>query len=314
MKPSNNLACAMLSIFIFGVTGAKAAQIIPLVPDAVVKPTASDYDPKNLDQDRFAMGSDLKTPALTYFPAPASQAASASIIICPGGGYIGEAVDKEGYRPALWLNSLGISAFVLRYRVPRGEAGRGLNSPSLEDLQRAILLVRSNARKWNLDPRRVGVMGWSAGGHLAATAGTLFHKIHLGSIYPRYGGDRPDFLVLLYPVISMRSAAHVGSRENLLGKAAGESALKLYSADEQVSSRTPPAFIAVARDDHDVPLENSLLFARALKAAGVACELVVYEHGGHGFGMGINGHDSAKWPDAFAVWARGQGLLPPAPR
>ncbi len=300
----------MLSIFILDATGARAAQMIPLTLDAGIKPTAWDYDPKKPDQDRFAVGPDLRVPALTYFAAPSSSTPVASIIICPGGGYGGQAVDKEGYKPALWLNSLGISAFVLRYRLPHGEAGRGLDSPSLDDLQRAIRLVRSNAEKWVLDPKRVGVMGWSAGGHLAATSGTLFHKARFWNIFPPFVSDRPDFLVLLYPVISMRSATHVGSRDNLLGKAAGESALKHYSADEQVSSGTPPTFIAVARDDDSVPLENSLLFSRALKAAGVPCELVVYEHGGHGFGLGVKGFDSAKWPEAFAAWSRARGLLP----
>jgi acetyl esterase/lipase len=314
MRLGHNLTCAILPIFIFTAMSARAAQVIPLSADSVIKPTPSDYDPKNPNQDRFAMGSDLKTPSLTYFAASSPSTSVASVIICPGGGYVGEAVDKEGYKPALWLNSLGISAFVLRYRLPHGEAGRGLSSPSLDDLQRAIRLVRSNAKEWGLDPGRVGVMGWSAGGHLAATAGTLFHKSHLWSIYPRYVSDRPDFLVLLYPVITMRGTTHMGTRDNLLGKAAGKSAIKLYSADEQVSSRTPPTFIAVARDDHDVPLENSLLFSRALKAAGVPCELAVYEHGGHGFGMGVKGDDSALWPEDFVTWSRDQGLLAPQTR
>jgi acetyl esterase/lipase len=289
---------------------AAGTRIIPLDPGSAIKATKSDYDPQKPDQDRFAMGSDLQTPALTFFPAPVSSSASASVIICPGGGYGGQAVDKEGYKPALWLNSLGISAFVLRYRLPHGEAGRGLAPPSLEDLQRAIRLVRSNSKKWGLDPKRVGVMGWSAGGHLASMGGTLFHTPSKLDKLLGKAGDRPDFLVLLYPVITMRSAAHVGSRDNLLGPRPGEASLKLYSTDEQVTSRTPPTFIAVARDDDTVPLENSVLFAQALKAAGVPCELAIYGHGGHGFGMGVIGFDSAQWPAAFASWAGSRGLLP----
>jgi len=299
----------MFSALLLNSMGARAAKVIPLGLDSVITATPSDYDPEKPDQDRFAMGSDLETPALTYFAAPASATAAASVIICPGGGYGGEAVDKEGYKPALWLNSLGISAFVLRYRLPHGEAGRGLGPVPLEDLQRAILLVRRNAKKWGLDPREVGVMGWSAGGHLAAMGGTLFHKQHWWNLHSRGVGDRPDFLVLMYPVITMQDATHKGTRDNLLGPHAGESTLRHYSADLEVTSRTPPAFIAVARDDDVVPLENSLLFAHALKAAGVPCELVIYEHGGHGFGMGVKGADSARWPEAFAGWAGSQGLL-----
>jgi acetyl esterase/lipase len=301
----------MLSALLLDATGAKAAQVIPLQSDSVIKATHSDFDPQKVDQDRFATGTDLETPALTYFAAPASPTAAASIIICPGGGYGGEAVDKEGYKPALWLNSIGISAFVLRYRLPHGDAAGGTAPAPLEDLQRAILLVRANAQKWGLDPRRIGVMGWSAGGSLAALGGTLFHDPEPGGADPRGVGDRPDFLVLIYPVITMQGPAHIGSRDNLVGPHATESVLRRYSAEEQVTPRTPPAFIAVARDDDVVPMENSELFARALKAAGVSCDLAIYEHGGHGFGMGAKGTDSAQWPNAFEAWAADQGLLPP---
>jgi acetyl esterase/lipase len=302
-------ASAVFSASLFFPAGSKSAEIIPLAPDSVAAATPSDYDPQKPDQDRFATGPDLATPALTYFPAAPSGIPAASVIICPGGGYGGEAVDKEGYKPALWLNSLGISAFVLRYRLPHGEAGRGLVPAPLEDLQRAIVLVRSNARKWHLNPRQVGVMGWSAGGHLAAAGGTLFHKSHWWSTGVAGAGDRPDFLVLLYPVITMREATHKGTHDNLLGPHPSESAVRLYSAEEQVTSRTPPTFIAVARDDDVVPLENSIRFANALKMAGVPCDLVIYEHGGHGFGLGVEGNDSARWPEAFAAWAARQGLL-----
>jgi acetyl esterase/lipase len=286
-----------------------AAEIIPLEAGAVIKPTPSDFNPMDIDQDRFATGSDLEIPALTYFPAAAGQRPAASVIICPGGGYGGQAVDKEGYKPALWLNSLGISAFVLRYRLPHGEAGHGRIPPPLVDLQRAIVMVRSSADKLGLDPTRVGVMGWSAGGHLAATGATHFHAAKWSDIDPRGVGDRPDFLVLLYPVITMRSATHVGTRDNLMGHDPNEAAVKLYSADEQVTTRTPPTFIAVASDDDVVPIENSILFANALNGAHVPCDLVIYQHGGHGFGMGVKGKDSAQWPDAFEAWARQQGLL-----
>jgi acetyl esterase/lipase len=303
MNPTRWLACAAFSTSIAALHGAQGVQAIPLLPGSAVTAGPSDYDPRKLDKDRFAGGSELDTPQLTYFPAPPSGAPLASVIICPGGSYMGERVDKEGFQPALWFNSLGISAFVLRYRLPHGEAGKGLVPPPLEDIRRAIVLVRGNAQEWGLDPKRIGVMGWSAGGHLAASAGTLFHEREKGT------SDRPDFLVLMYPVITMGAATHKDSRMNLLGSSPSESVIRLYSADEQVTSRTPPTFIAVARDDTGVPLENSILFAHALKAVGVPCELDIYEHGGHGFGMGEPGTDSMLWPKAFAVWAGKQSLL-----
>ena len=248
----------------------------------------------------------LDTPQLTYFPAPASAKPAAAIIICAGGAYFGERIDKEGYQPALWLNSLGISAFVLRYRLPHGEAGRGLPPPPLEDVQRAIVLVRSNADKWGLDPIKVGVMGWSAGGHLAAMSGTLFHD--------KGPNVRPDFLVLMYPVITMREATHKDTRKNLLGDNPSETSLKLYSADEQVGLGSPPTFIALARDDTAVPMVNSTLFAEALRASRVPCDLALFEHGGHGFGMGEPGTDSVNWPKAFGDWAGKLGITPAVER
>jgi acetyl esterase/lipase len=308
MRLNPGLAGSVFLALLFSSVTAPSAQVIPLEPGGT-RPDAFDFDPGKTNQDRFIPSSHLGTPALTYFPAPASAAAVASVIICPGGGYVGEAVDKEGYKPALWLNSIGISAFVLRYRLPHGEGGKGLVPPPLEDVQQAIRLVRRNARSWGLDPTRVGVMGWSAGGHLAAMSGTLFHRPRWWDVSPRGTGDRPDFLVLMYPVITMRDVTHKGSRANLIGPDPDESAVKLYSADEQVTSRTPPTFIAVASDDKVVPLENSLLFAAALKAERVPCELAVYEHGGHGFGMGARGTDSTGWPKAFEAWAGSQGLL-----
>jgi len=301
MRIAPILACAVFSALVATVRGAQDIQVLAFSPSSPVVAGPSDYDPAKLDKDRFARGSELETPQLTYFPAPNSGTPIASVIICAGGAYFGERIDKEGYVPALWLNSLGISSFVLRYRLPHGEAGRGLAPPPLEDVQRAIVLVRTNAAKWGLDANRIGVMGSSAGGHLAAAAGTLFHD--------KGPNDRPVFLIRLYPVITMREATHKDSRTNLLGDKPAEAVLRLYSADEQVTSRTPPTFIAVARDDNGVRLENSTLFAQALKAAGVPCDLEIYEHGGHGFGMGEPGTGSMKWPKAFAAWAAKQGLL-----
>jgi acetyl esterase/lipase len=307
-------AVLALSLSLLTSMHGQTVQLLSLDPSLPAKPMPGDYDPQKPDQDRFPEEAELTVPALTYFPAPAHARTGTSIIICPGGGYVGEAVDKEGYRPAEWLNSLGISAFVLRYRLPLGKADENTRSAPLHDLEQAIVLVRANAAAWGLDPKRVGVMGWSAGGHLAATGGTLFHPQPVKGPDGKAYSDRPDFLVLMYSVITMGLKGHSESRERLLGKHPSAAALERYSAEDQVTSATPPTFLVVTRDDEEVPFQNSVMFADACKKAGVACTFMLYEHGRHGFGMGIPGTDSAAWPEAFTAWARAGGLLAkPAP-
>ena len=217
-------------------------------------------------------------------------------------------MEKEGVEVAQWMNERGIAAFVLRYRC-----GGGANQQPVphNDAQRAIRMVRSGAKQWQIDPDRVGVLGFSAGGHLASSAATIFDPGNPDSADSvERLSSRPDFAVLVYPVISMRPpVTHGGSRSNLLGENPSERDVESWSTDERVTKKTPPTFLVHASDDGPVPVKNSLLFYEALVKHGVPCELHVYEHGGHGFGMLRGERPADAWPHLLEPWLRGRGVL-----
>lgn len=220
-------------------------------------------------------------PTLTVY-APEKPCGSA-IVVCPGGGYAGLA-DHEGSAYALWLNRLGVTAFVLKYRL----GADGYQYPTeLWDVQRAIRLVRSRAKQWNIDPRKIGVMGSSAGGHLASMALTHFDHGKLSATDKiEEASCRPDFGILCYAVISMGPTGHAGSREMLLGKEPSPALVEETSSEKQVTAKTPPCFIWHTEDDPVVPVANSQAFADALKAAHIPYELHLYPHGAHVLGLG----------------------------
>ncbi|MBX3426014.1 MAG: alpha/beta hydrolase [Pirellulales bacterium] len=241
-------------------------------------------------------------------PSASQSKGRPACVLCPGGGYGGLSMDKEGVEPARWLNERGVVAFVLRYRCG---GGKNKQPVPLEDAQRAIRTVRAHAKDWDVDPERVGIWGFSAGGHLAATAG-VFND----------GGDptaadsidrqssRPDFLVLIYPVVSMKpGTTHGGSLANLLGPDPSDELVAKWSADGQVNERTPPTFLVHASDDGAVVPENSLLFYRALVAHKIPAELHLYERGGHGFGMLRGDRPADRWPTLLEPWLRERGVL-----
>lgn len=210
-----------------------------------------------------------------------------AIVICPGGGYGGVVVGPEGHGIATWLNRHGITGVVLEYRLP---AGRSF--VPLLDAQRAIRTVRANAKAWNLEPDRIGIMGFSAGGHLASTAGTHFDAGEADAADPvQRVSCRPDFMILVYPVITMGEKTHGGSRHNLLGKNPDAKLVELFSNEKQVNAKTPPAFLAHAKDDGPVPPINSKTFYDALKANQVQAEYLELPSGGHG----LNGYKGPMW-------------------
>lgn len=245
-------------------------------------------------------------PRLVVFPAPRETATGAAVIVCPGGGYQGLAMDYEGFEVAQWLNRHGVTGFVLRYRLSPYR-----HPVPLGDAQRAVRLVRSRAADWGVDPSRLGMLGFSAGGHLTASAGTHFD-----------GGDpdapdpvdrlssRPDFLVLIYPVITFKPPhGHEGSGRNLLGDSPDPALLDLLANDERVTGETPPSFLVHSTADTVVPSENSLMFYQALKRAGVPAEMHIYGHGEHGYGMGRGDAALSTWTGHCIDWMRGLGLL-----
>lgn len=218
--------------------------------------------------------------------APAKPNGTA-IVICPGGGYGGLVTGPEGHGIAAWLNKSGITGVVLEYRLPKGRS-----FVPLFDAQRAIRTTRANAKDWNLDAKRIGIMGFSAGGHLASTAGTHFDAGKEDAADPiDRTSCRPDFMILVYPVITMTEKGHGGSRANLLGKNPNAKLLDLFSNEKQVTENTPPAFLAHAKDDGPVPPENSRMFHDALRAHKVATKYLELPSGGHG----LNGYKGPMW-------------------
>lgn len=248
-------------------------------------------------------------PTLTIYPAPKEKTTGTAIVICPGGAYVNLAMDHEGQQIAQWLNSLGVAAFILKYRHRRSGAGYGHPAP-LQDAQRAVRMVRSRAKEWNIDSNRIGILGFSAGGHLASSAGTHFQKNYYE---PKDSIDqfscRPDFMILIYPVISLAEwYTHIGSKLNLLGKNPDQTLVEDFSNERQVTSETPPTFLVHANDDKTVPPENSIFFYLALRKAKVPAEMHIYENGGHGFGLGREKSAPSSWPARCADWMQGRGL------
>ena len=243
-------------------------------------------------------------PSLTPFVLPKDGGSGAAIVVCPGGGYQGLAIDKEGYAVAKWLNTLGVSAFVLKYRL-----GPRYHHPiELGDAQRAIRMVRSRAAEYGLQPDRIGIMGFSAGGHLASTAGTHFDAGSSGAADPIDRlSSRPDFMVLCYPVISFGTFAHVGSRKNLLGDNPDPLLVENLSNELQVTKDTPPTFLFHTTTDSTVPVENSVMFYSALRKAGVPAEMHIYERGPHGVGLAQSDPVLSSWPGRLADWLRIHG-------
>jgi acetyl esterase/lipase len=232
------------------------------------------------------------------------NATGQAVVVCPGGGYGGLAYDWEGTDMAGWLNSRGVAAIVLKYRLPvDGEVAHQKWLVPLLDAQRAIRLTRAHAADWAIDPAKVGIMGFSAGGHLASTAGTHFDAGEPAASDPVDRlSSRPDFLILIYPVITMREATHGGSRRNLLGEQPADELVRRYSNELQVSAETPPTFLLHAQDDEAVPVKNSLLFHEALVAHQVPVEMHLYPHGGHGFSLGFDHGRLQDWTHLCARW------------
>ena len=262
----------------------------------------SEYqEEQKFDGDHLIGVSKVKEPKLYAYLAKGDSLKSA-VIIFPGGGYSHLAIDKEGFKLAEWLVSEGISAFVLKYRLPEDRIMEDKYVAPLMDAQRAVRLLRHHAEKWNLDPNKIGIMGFSAGGHLAATLSTHFNE----KVYPEVIKEsaRPDFSILVYPVVSLTNEiTHKGSRERLLGKTPSEELVQHFSNETQVSENTPPTFLVHAMDDHAVPVENSLKYLKALKEKKVPAEIHIFENGGHGFGMGRQLTNNS-WTTSLLNWLK----------
>lgn len=281
MKIKSLLALLLLSLT------AMAQEKIMLYPEG-----ATDCNeltvPESYRDPEFIVN--ISQPRMLAFPAAKEKANGTAVLICPGGGYSGVSQIKEGEEFARWFNEMGISAFVLYYRMPNGHT-----EIPLRDAQKAMSIIRERAKEWNIKKSRIGIMGFSAGGHLASTVGTHFKN----------KAERPAFMILGYPVVTMDAKlTHGGSRTNLLGKNPTEEMVKRYSNELQVTKKTPPTFIVHAKDDGAVPIANSENLAKALEANNVPVKLVVYDKGGHGFGMRRKDIPVKDWPEELRKWMR----------
>lgn len=298
-------ALVLTFLGLLALSGPSMAQTetIPLWPEGKVPHfKSSDIQEKSkTDAQGILRISGVTVPTLTAYIAPREKATGAAVMICPGGGYGILAASHEGSDFAKWFNDRGISAFVLKYRLPNEKGMEHQHEVPLMDAMQGMQLIRQSAAKWNIDADKIGVMGFSAGGHLAATLSTHYN------MGPKANASaKPNFSILIYPVISLTpELAHGGSRDNLLGPEKSDELIRYYSNELQVSDQTPPAFLVHAMDDNGVPVENSIAYYLALKKQKIPAEMHLYPKGGHGYGMRTEGKGSlANWPAAMEGWLK----------
>ena len=295
----NIIVLLLVTMFILN---ANSQTVIPLYTDSIPNSKeVVDEEKTDTASNGIMRISKVSRPTLTIYLPAKEKATGAAVIICPGGGYRILAASHEGHDVAKRFNEMGVAAFVLKYRLPDDQTMINKEIGPLQDAQRAIQLVRENAKKWGIDKNKIGIMGFSAGGHLASTAGTHYQKSYIAN--PGKINLRPDFLILVYPVISFNdSIGHTGSRDNLLGKDASAEKIKQYSNQTQVTRNTPPTFLVHAKDD-PVKVQNSLVFSEALAKKNVPYRIYLYEKGGHGYGMN-NPTSDVKWMDLIEQWMK----------
>jgi acetyl esterase/lipase len=297
----------ILSLFMIGLVGFAAHSQTGQKGEGVMRVA---FTPLWTGEAPGAKGKDMAdTPGVFIYPAKTPN--GAAVVVCPGGGYGGHAMDHEGVQIADWLNKHGITAVVLKYRL-----GAKYNHPiPLTDAQRTMRYVRANAKEWKVDANRVGIMGFSAGGHLASTVGTHFDR---GQKDAKDSIDRescrPDFMILMYPVITLKGKfTHNGSRNNLLGKNPSDELVDSLCNETQVTKDTPPTFLVHTKEDKAVPVENSKMFYDALTKHGVAAQIRIYDKGRHGLGLALKEGDRdlpyAQWPERCVEWMKGRGIL-----
>jgi acetyl esterase/lipase len=296
-----------LSVLALTMSFAKAQQEMPLYPDGVPnsKPVPNTQK-SEIDKNGILRISEVTVPTLTVYSPAKGTSNGTAVIICPGGGYWILAASHEGSDVAKEFNKMGVTAFVLKYRIPNENAQVDRTIAPLQDAQQAIRMIRKDAIKYGINPNRIGIMGFSAGGHLAATASTHFAK-PVGDNADNTN-VRPDFSILVYPVISFKEYGHKGSADQLIGKKPSLEMVELYSNEMQVTKETPPAFLVHAGDDNAVPVKNSLAYYEACQKYNIPSGMVIYPKGGHGFGMN-NKTTKEKWMNNVKNWMDSMGWL-----
>ena len=301
----------LLSI-LMGITGfnfLKAQQVMDLYPGKIpgAKAIPAAYkEIQTLNKGKVTGLSKVFHPTLAVYQPVKGKSNGTAVIICPGGGYSHLAIGHEGEEVALTFAKIGVTAFVLKYRLPEDSIMEDKSFAPLQDAEQAIYTIRQNAAKWGVDPAKVGIMGFSAGGHLASTL--TVHYMDSKIANPEKISLRPDFAVLIYPVISFLSSPHVGSMHNLIGKDGSQAQKEYFSNEMGVNANTPPSFLVHANDDDAVPVENSILFNQALVKNKVPVETHLYQAGGHGFGL-HNKTTADEWFARLENWMKSNKFL-----
>ena len=294
-----------LLLFIFSFSMISQAQEIILPLWEGTPPLQNDVglEEKAIEEGIIRI-ENVQTPQIEVFLPSKQSRTGQAVVIFPGGGYHILAYDWEGRDFAKWLNTQGIVGIVVKYRLPDSKSLTDAKEVPLLDAQRAIRLARHHAEEWKIDPEKIGVLGFSAGGHLASTVSTQYaHEVDRPKDAIDALSARPDFSILAYPVISLRDAsAHSGSRRNLIGENASQELIDRFSGELNVTEDTPPTFLVHAQDDKGVPIENSFLYYKALHAKGVPASLHIYPSGGHGFGFGLGKGPVSGWRDVLLDW------------
>jgi acetyl esterase/lipase len=297
-----------ISILVMSVNLSFAQKTIPLYEQVPNSKPAPNYKEKSVTgADGVMRISNVSIPEITIFQPKKSLGNNTAVIICPGGGYSILAYNKEGTEVAKILNNWGVTAVILKYRLPSDSIMKDKSIGPLQDAQRAIQYVRENAAQLNINPESIGIMGFSAGGHLASTLSTHFDKAYIDN--PKNTSLRPNFSILGYPVISFTDEfAHRGSRNNLIGKNPSPELIKEFSNELQVTEKTPPAFLVLAGDDKGVSPENSIRYYEALLKVHVPAELHIYQNGGHGFGT-HNKTTKENWMETLKHWMQHNNFI-----
>jgi acetyl esterase/lipase len=301
-------AAAGLTPAAAGAVDAVEPLTSPLYPDGIPGGVdGPDEEAMRDPREAWPFRINVSRPTLTVYRPTVPAAKRAAVIVCPGGGYRGVSIEKEGHGVARAFNEFGVAAIVLKYRTPTARSMKDPTTGPLQDVQQALHALRRRANEWGIEPTRVGVVGFSAGGHLAASASTQFDRPVLAE--HAESNLRPDFSILIYPVISMSDElAHTGSREQLLGSSPSAALIERYSAERAVTNKTPPALLIHAADDATVVVGNSIRYFEALNARRIPAQLFVYPRGGHGFGLN-NPTTSDRWIDRARQWMMSEGWI-----
>jgi acetyl esterase/lipase len=297
---------ALIFVFVLLITAADAAEFIGLWPEGKMPNSKGMELEEVIVNDRIRQ---VDRPGIyAFFPAKEENSGCA-VLICPGGGYHHLAYDVSGFQIAKWFNTIGVTAFVLKYRLPNSPDIIEPDKGPLQDAQRAMRLIRSRAKEWGIDPEKIGVMGTSAGGHLASTLGTHSEDVSAIGDSADNMSFRPKFMILVSPVITMGDYTDKGTRENFLGESPSDGLIKKYSNEQQVTSETAVSFIVHAADDSVVDVRNSIMFFQALTEKKVSASLHIFPQGDHSIGVSKNPGSTALWTTLCEAWLREKGFI-----